>query len=172
MGYPPNVDAVLWFCREMLPRIQQQIHDVKFLVVGHHPSPEIRKLDERPNITVTGHVSEMRPYYERASVCIVPLRAGGGTRLKILEAMALGRPVVSTSLGCEGLNVQHGQELLIADSPPKFVKGIIQLLQSRTLRELLAHHARTIVEEVYDWDVLGQKLLHEYERILKEGTTL
>ncbi|MCP4404773.1 MAG: glycosyltransferase [bacterium] len=166
MGYPPNVDAVLWFCREMLPRIQQQIPDVKFLVVGHHPSPEIRKLDERPNITVTGHVSEMRPYYERASVCIVPLRAGGGTRLKILEAMALGRPVLSTTLGCEGLHVQYGKELLIADTPEAFAKHAVGILQNCTLRERLAQEGRLCVEQGYDWSIIGQKLLNVYTQLL------
>lgn len=167
MGYPPNVDAVLWFCREILPRIQRQIPEVKLLVVGHHPRPEILKLSEQPDIIVTGHVPDVRPYYEQASVCIAPLRAGGGTRLKILEAMALGRPVVSTSLGCEGLHVTHDKELLIADTSSAFAKQVIGLFQSRALREQLAHQARKVVEAQYDWRMIGHKLLKVYEDLEK-----
>jgi glycosyltransferase involved in cell wall biosynthesis len=161
------VDAALWFCREILPQIQRQFSDVKLLIVGHHPRPEILTLSKQPHIIVTGHVPDVRPYYEQASVCIAPLRAGGGTRLKILEAMALGRPVVSTLLGCEGLHVTHGKELLIADTPSEFAEQVMRLFQSQTLREQLAHQARTRVEVRYDWNIIGQKLLKVYDDIAR-----
>jgi glycosyltransferase involved in cell wall biosynthesis len=167
MGYPPNVDAVLWFCREMLPHIQVRLPDIKLLIVGHHPAPEIQKLGEHNNISVTGHVLDLTPYYQRAHVSIVPLRAGGGTRLKILEAMALGRPVVSTSLGCEGLKVKDGKNILLADHSMKFAEQLIKLLQNSTLQKTIAHHARQLVETQYDWRIIGTKLLNVYEQLLR-----
>jgi glycosyltransferase involved in cell wall biosynthesis len=104
----------------------------------------------------------MQPFYEQASVSIVPLRAGGGTRLKILEAMALGRPVVSTSIGCEGLDVQHNLHLMIANDAEQFADYVTSLLLDAGLRERLATEARRLVEQRYDWSAIGRQLLSNY----------
>lgn len=166
MGYAPNVDAMLWFCDQVLPRIQDAVPPVQLSIVGRAPAPAIRKLARRKNVSVTGQVADTTPYYRDASVVVVPLRAGGGTRLKILEAMAFGRPVVSTTLGCEGLAARDGEHLLIADSPAAFADAVIRLLNDRALRERLARDARRLVEERYDWVMIGGKLLALYDRLL------
>ncbi len=166
MGYAPNVDAMLWFCDRVLPRIQDVLPRVQLSIVGRAPAPAIRKLASRKNVSVTGQVADTTPHYRDASVVVVPLRAGGGTRLKILEAMAFGRPVVSTTLGCEGLAAQDGEHILIADSPAALADAVIRLLNDRARRERLAHNARRLAEERYDWSMIGGKLLALYDRLL------
>ncbi len=163
MGYEPNEDAVLWFCREILPLVRQTIPGVMLLIVGHAPSPKVQKLAKHPDIVVTGYVPDIAPYYQQAQISIVPLRAGGGTRLKILEAMMLGRPVVSTSLGCEGLHVVDRKHLHIADTAQDFAQCIIQLLSDQAECETLINNARQLVESHYDWKIIGQKLLKVYK---------
>jgi sugar transferase (PEP-CTERM/EpsH1 system associated) len=172
MNYPPNVDAVLYFCRSILPLIQRRIPDVRLLVIGRVPSPKIQKLAERKDVTVTGYVPDVRPCYQQARVAVAPLRGGGGTRLKILEAMALGRPVVSTSLGCEGLNVVDQEHLMIADDPAEFAERVVQLLGSRTLRSEIVRQARQLVETQYDWSVISHKLLALYRDLASPATTV
>jgi sugar transferase (PEP-CTERM/EpsH1 system associated) len=165
LGYPPNVDAVLSFCETTLPLIRQQVPDIKFIVVGHRPPPEVQRLAERGDVMITGSVSDLLPYYRQAKVCIVPLRAGGGTRLKILEAMSLGRPVLTTSIGCEGLKVRDKENLLIADTPAEFAERAVQLLRDAELRRHLTEKARLLVETNYDWAVISQQLLRVYEEV-------
>ncbi|MER3446056.1 MAG: hypothetical protein C4291_04115 [Candidatus Dadabacteria bacterium] len=165
MGYPPNVDAILYFCEKIMPIIQRRIPDVRLIVVGHEPTPEIRKLAERGNVIVTGYVENIVSYYQRSKVTIVPLRGGGGTRLKILESMALGRPVVSTTLGCEGLSVVDGENIMIADTPTEFAERVIQLLTDKGLRDRIVHNARRLVETHYDWAVISRKLMKVYDNI-------
>ena len=121
MGYQPCVDAVRYFCNDILPRIRRELPAIELWIVGDGAPAEVRALTAN-GVNVTGRVGDVVPYYAQCSVCIVPLRAGGGTRLKILEAMALGRPVVSTTIGCEGLEVRDGEHLLIADSPERFAE--------------------------------------------------
>ena len=116
-------------------------------------------------VYVTGMVEDVRPYYERSAVCIVPLRAGGGTRLKILEAMALGRPVVSTSIGCEGLDVENGKHLFIADTPVEFAEKTMQLLNECNTRDYIIRCGRELAEQRYDWDVLTYQLLKSYAEV-------
>ena len=117
---------------------------------------------------VTGQVDEVIPYYQRCPICVVPLRAGGGTRLKILEAMALGRPVVSTSIGCEGLNVIDGKHLLIADTPAQFAEKTIRLLQDRQLYHHLVLNGRELVESCYSWDQIANKLMTVYDEMTED----
>jgi polysaccharide biosynthesis protein PslH len=186
MGYLPNVDAVLHLHDLILPLIRREYPHINLFVVGRAPRPEIVRLATVPvmlngakhppappgetlrsaqsdsQIIVTGEVIDVRPYYQQAQVCVVPLRAGGGTRLKILEAMALGRPVVSSSLGCEGLTVTHGEHLLIADTPADFAAGVIRLLRDPELWHRLTQNARRLVETRYDWAMIGDKLLDVY----------
>lgn len=158
------VDAMLYFCREIFPLIRRVLPNLEMWIVGINPRPEVKTLAGN-GIHVTGRVDEVRPYYDRSTVCVVPLRAGGGTRLKILEAMALGRPVVSTSIGCEGLEVIDGVHLLIADSPEPFAEKILRLLQDKNLQESLTRHARVLAEERYDWEVIAAKLMRVYAEV-------
>jgi sugar transferase (PEP-CTERM/EpsH1 system associated) len=151
MDFRPNVDAVLWFAREVLPRVRAQIPDVHFCVVGQRPHRRLGVLGTDPVVTMTGFVDDTRPYIADAAVYVVPLRMGGGTRFKILEAMAMGKPVVSTRLGAEGFPVTHGQELLLADEPEPFADAVVSLLRSPERREALGRAGRAFVEARYDW---------------------
>ncbi len=169
IGYPPNRDAVLYFCQRILPLIQRRIPDVKLYVVGHAPTSEIQGLAVRKNVVVTGSVPDIVPYYQQARLTVVPLRGGGGTRLKILESMAFGRPVVSTSLGCEGLAVVDGEHVMIADSPSEFAERVIQLLEDRGLRAQICENAVQLVQTRYDWSIISQKLMDVYAALLDQA---
>ena len=166
MSYAPNVDAVLYFCRHILPEVQRRAPGARLIVVGNAPAPSIRRLTDRPDVLVTGGVPAVEPYYARSAVSVVPLRAGGGTRLKILESMALGRPVVSTRVGCEGLEVEDGQHLLVADEPTAFADHVVTLLQDHALRRALTSRARALVEGRYAWSILGERLMETYAELL------
>ncbi len=167
--YPPNVDAVLFFCDSILPRIRRDVPDAKLLVVGHHAPSRVQKLAAREDVIVTGQVPDVRPYYQRAKLSVIPLRAGGGTRIKILEAMAYGRPVISTSLGCEGLDVVSGEHLLVADTPAAFSERVVEALKDKGLRERLSRTARALVESRYDWSTMAQRLLRMYADLNAES---
>lgn len=168
IGYPPNADAVLYFCDSIMPLVQQQIPDVKLIVVGHEPALKICKLAERRNVVVTGYVKDVIPYYQQSQVTIVPLRGGGGTRIKILESMALGRPVVSTSLGCEGLDVIDKENIMIADTPSEFAERVVQLLKDNELRVRISRNARQLVEKHYDWSEISGKLMAVYSDLVAQ----
>lgn len=161
MSYSACSDAVLYFCREMLPVIRRTISDLEMWIVGTNPSPEVIRLGG-DGVHVTGRVDSIVPYYRQSSVCVVPLRIGGGSRLKILEAMALGRPVVSTSVGAEGLDVVDGEHILIADSPGEFARKTVRLLEDRALYGYIATNARQLVVARYDWDVIAGQLMQVY----------
>jgi sugar transferase (PEP-CTERM/EpsH1 system associated) len=164
MNYVANSDAAIYFCQEILPNIRQMIGEVEMWIVGSKPPPELRQLDGN-GVNVTGQVDDVMPYYSRSAVCVIPLRAGGGTRLKILEAMALGRPVVSTSIGCEGLDVVAGEHLLIADTAKEFAKKTVRLLTDRTLHRNITKNARQLVKTQYDWDAIAGQLMKVYREI-------
>jgi glycosyltransferase involved in cell wall biosynthesis len=164
MDYLPCADAVLTFCRDVLPRIRQVMAKVEMWIVGINPGPKVRAL-EGNGVHVTGLVEDVRPYYGRSTVCVVPLRAGGGTRLKILEAMAFGRPVVSTTIGCEGLGVVDGEHLLIADRAEDFAARTLRLLTDEKLRQSIANRARAMVESRYDWDIIAKRLMQVYAEV-------
>ena len=165
MAYPPCVDAVLHFFGESLPLIRRAIDPLDFWIVGADPHPSVLRL-EGDGVHVTGRVADVIPYYEQSAVCVVPLRAGGGTRLKILEAMALGRPVVSTSIGCEGLDVVDGQHLFIADTPGEFAEKTVRLLRDRELYRHIATNGRRLVETRYGWDSIGDRLMDVYQDVM------
>jgi sugar transferase (PEP-CTERM/EpsH1 system associated) len=162
LSYPPNTDAVVWFVREIWPLIRGEIQDAQLRVAGHSPPAELQGLSSAEGISVSGYVKELLSLYQDTHVVIVPLRAGGGTRLKILEAMALGRIVVSTSIGCEGLEVTSGVHLIIADTPDEFAAGVLLALTSPQLRRRIASNARKLVEGRYSWANIGRKLIEVY----------
>ena len=163
MDFRPNVDAVLWFGQKVWPLIQQDVPKARFNVVGRDPHPRLRSLRALPGITVTGYVEDIRPHIAEAGVYVVPLRVGGGTRLKVLEAMSMSKAIVSTSLGCEGIDVMPGLDLLIADEPRSFAKKAVSLMQDRERRVELGLAARRLAEARYDWQHITSLMEQVYE---------
>lgn len=157
MNYHPNIDAVLHYFAEMHSTILEAIPDLQVLIVGHNPPPEIESLGRLPGITVTGSVPDVRPYLSRSWMMAVPLRLGGGTRLKIIEAMAAKLPVVSTSVGAQGLDTVHGQHIFLADDPLAFAHHCIDLLQNPIQGQAVAEQAYAHIRKGYSWQQLGQR---------------
>lgn len=169
MSYVSNVDGVDFFYREIFPGIRRVRPDVKFLVVGRDPDRHLLEMARSdPALVVTGAVEDVRPYLAKSQVVVVPLRVGSGTRLKILEAMAMGKPVVSTSLGCEGLEVCDGQEILVADTPQKFAAQVLDLLRNPEQRRQVGEKGRKLVQEKYEWQSIVKGLDRLYMRLLSE----
>lgn len=164
MDFRPNVDAACWFADDVLPAIRAIVPDVTFAIVGRDPTPRIQELSRRQGILVTGYVDDDLPYFQDATVYVVPLRVGGGTRLKVLTAMAVEAAIVSTSLGCEGLGVTSEGELILADSAADFAAQTLRLLQDERLRDDLGGRARRFVEQRYGWDAIAPRLEQLYAR--------
>lgn len=155
MDWYPNRDAVEFFANHMLPEIRRAFPDVRFVIAGRNPAPELRqKFAAVPNLEFTGTVPDMRPYLARASVVVVPLRIGSGTRIKILEAAASGKAVVSTGIGAEGLDLKDRTEIVIADEPEGFAREVVALLRAPQRRALLGRAAREKVVERYSQKAL------------------
>lgn len=157
MDWLPNEDAMVHFCHDVLPLILEEEPEALLTIVGRAPTPRVLKL-AGPAVTVTGRVEDVRPYLETAAVFIVPLRIGGGTRLKIFEAMSMSKAVVSTSIGAEGLPVLDGRHLLLADSPTTFAKAVVHLLRDLPRRRTIEGAARQLVVDHYDWSVVARHL--------------
>ena len=169
MDWLPNEDGVLYFAREILPLILSKAPDVTLCVVGRNPSQSLQNLAARvPNIQLTGWVEDVRPYLARHAVCIVPLRIGGGTRLKIYEAMSMARAVVSTSIGAEGLPVKHGEHLLVADDAAGFAESTLRLLGDPAYRARLGREARQLVERNYGWTAVAAGFARELESVVQQ----
>ncbi len=164
MDYRPNLDAALWFVEAILPLVRTAWPEAQFVVVGQKPPERLQRLNGQNGIVVTGAVEDVRPYIARASVYLVPLRMGGGTRFKLLEAMALARPIVSTTVGAEGYNVTSGRELLLADSPADFAAAILDLLSNPAHAAGLGESGRAFVQAGYDWRVIIPRLEAVYDR--------
>ena len=164
MNYFPNADAAIYFCNEVFPRIRERHPKVCFYIVGNHPSEPVKRLEAQDGVVVTGYVPDVRPYFEKASVFVAPLRAGSGIQTKNLEAMAMEVPVVTTSVGAMGLEADIGKELLVADTPADFAEQVVHLLDNECLRKTLAQTARSRVENSYSWEAIGDRLKHVYAR--------
>jgi sugar transferase (PEP-CTERM/EpsH1 system associated) len=158
MDYRPNVDAALWFASEILPRVRAAQPAVEFHIVGQQPAPAVRRLDGRPGVVVTGAVPDTRPHIAGAAVYVAPLRMGGGTRFKLLEAFALARPVVSTPLGAEGFPVASERELLLAEDAPAFAAAVLRALSDPQLAARLGAAGRRFAREHYDWSAIMPRL--------------
>ncbi len=168
MDWLPNEDAILYFVDAILPLIKQQCPEVSLEVVGRSPSRKLQALAEtEESIRLTGWVEDIRPFVARGSLCIVPLRIGGGTRLKIFEAMAMSKAVVSTSVGAEGLPLRSGENIILADTPEDFADSVISLLRDSNQRKRLGTAARTLVQEKYSWS----KLAEGFARTLQDVIT-
>jgi polysaccharide biosynthesis protein PslH len=167
LDWGPNIDAVRWFRTEAWPRIRQQVVGARWIVVGKYPPVDILRFPEQDRaIQVTGYVEDVRPYLHRACVAVVPLRSGGGMRLKILEAMAAGKVVVSTPVGAEGIAITSGKELVIANANATFATEVIRLLQSPAERKRIGKLAEAWVKP-YGWPRLAEAQETEYRRLLE-----
>jgi glycosyltransferase involved in cell wall biosynthesis len=165
IDYQPNTDAVLHFCAEIWPLVRRSAPEATLAIVGKDPPLAVRAL-AGDGVTVTGTVPDVRPWMRSATAFVVPLRSGGGTRLKILEALASGRAVVSTSLGCEGLEVTAGHDILVADEPAAFAEAVLRCARDPELRARLGAAGRTLVERRYRWEAIGADLADFYQELL------
>lgn len=170
MDWLPNEDGIFYFSNEILPLIRRQVPDVTLWVVGRSPSRRLQDLASRvANIRLTGWVADVRPYLAQGAVYVVPLRIGGGTRLKIFEAMSMAKSVVSTSIGAEGLPVKSGEHLLLADDPASFAENVLRLLGNASYRARVGQSARQLVEENYSWDAVSKGFAEALERVARQG---
>lgn len=164
MNYFPNYDAALYFCNEILPLIKQELPEVSFYVVGNNPHKQLRQIACN-DIVVTGHVPDVRPYFADSAVFVCPLRSGSGMQTKNLEAMAMGVPIVTTSIGLEGLEATSGKEIFVADDPNDFANHVIQLIREPELRRKISENGRKLVETKYSWPKITKRLTQIYEQI-------
>jgi len=159
LRYPPNADGLIWFCREIFPQVRKTVPEAKLNIVGKEPPPEVVALSGLPGVKLWGYVPDLRPYLAGSSLVVVPLRYGTGVRNKVLEALAAGRAVVSTSLGCEGLEIAPGKHLEVVDESAGFAAAVVRLLRDPARRTVLAANGRKLVEKRYSWEAVGRKLL-------------
>jgi polysaccharide biosynthesis protein PslH len=167
MAWFPNRDGIVDFIASTLPLIRER-HDVRLQVIGKRDGlPDDAGTDAA--VEFTGFIDDLRPAVRDAAVYVVPLRAGSGTRLKILEAMAMGKAIVSTRIGAEGIALQDGVNALLADTPADFAAAVCRLLQDRALRQRLGRAARELVEREYGWNAVGARMLRVYDSVLQQG---
>lgn len=168
MGYVPNSDGILYFIESVLPIIRKQVPDIKLYVVGKNPPQSI--LDKASNnIIVTGFVDDVRPYVHRSEVYIVPLRMGGGTRLKVLEALSMKKPVVTTSIGCEGIDVVHDTHAVITDDARNFAESVIKLLKDKKEAKRLSDNGYELIHNHYEWNAIGGKMEEAFQTLVNPG---
>jgi sugar transferase (PEP-CTERM/EpsH1 system associated) len=158
MDFRPNVDAALWFANQVMPHLRTAGIDAHFWIVGRNPHPRLKTLLRRNDVSITGQVPDVRPYIVQADVYVVPLLAGGGTRFKILEALALAKAVTSTHLGADGIPVQHDQHLTLADAPDAFAQQVARLLQDTQLTIRLGQNGRDFIQQHFSWDAIVPRL--------------
>lgn len=170
LNYAPNVDGLEWFARDIWPRIAHRCPRARLVVVGRGAAPDaFASLRRDDRVEFAGEVPDVAPYYRRAAVAVCPLRAGSGTRLKILEAMSLGTPVVSTRLGAEGIDLRHGEHALLADEPDSFAEQTAAVLRDPSLWRRLRLAAREQAERRYDWRVVGQAMQQSLQQLCAGG---
>ncbi|HQX75928.1 MAG TPA: glycosyltransferase family 4 protein, partial [Thermoflexales bacterium] len=168
MDFRANIDAMLWFGQEVMPLVKKAVPTTRLYIVGQKPHTRLDMLRADPNITITGAVDDIRPHIAKAGVYIAPLRVGGGTRFKLLEAMALRKAIVTTSLGCEGFEIENGKQALIADSAPDFAQAVIRALRDAELRRSLGEAARAFVQATFDWSAIVPGLEQIYENVKRD----
>jgi glycosyltransferase involved in cell wall biosynthesis len=167
MDWHPNEDAVIYFADAILPRIRAELPDATLTVVGRNPTSRLREVAGRARIDLTGTVDDVRPSISEASVYVVPLRAGGGTRLKIFEALAMAKPVVSTTVGAEGLALEDGRHFVAADDPDTFADSVIGLLRNPARRQALGQSGRELVETYYSWPTIAREFEERCEEVVE-----
>ena len=172
MSFPPNVAAVQWFAGRVLPLIHATRPDVRFVVAGRDPAPSVLALAANSAITVTGAVADVRPYLAGAAVVLAPMVSGSGIKNKVLEALAMGRPVVATPLGAEGVAAETGRDLLIADGPEAFAEAVLRLLADRGSAAAMAGRGRALVERLYTWEACADRYASLYAELARtSGST-
>lgn len=167
MNYFPNVDAMKWFAGDVLPLIQRTIKDAELYIVGNSPSPEIEKLGEQKAITVTGFVDEVKPYVGPAAVFVCPIRAATGLNNKVIEAMAMGLPVVATPEACEGIGITDGEDIILASTPMDFAEAVIRLMEDTAEAKRIGKAGQALVKKTYTWQNAGNALRKVYKEITK-----
>jgi sugar transferase (PEP-CTERM/EpsH1 system associated) len=166
MDWFPNNDAAVYFCRDILPFIWKENPNIKFYIVGKDPSAELKECARgESRIILTGRVDDVRTYVERSKIFVVPLRIGGGTRLKILEAMSMQKAVISTRIGAEGIAYTENKNIILADEPRAFADKVIALMDDTQTRIAIGRAGRALVLEKYDWNIIGNTLRNIYERV-------
>lgn len=168
MDYHANIEGVTGFTRSVWPGLHAKKPELKFTIVGRDPTAAVRELSSIDGVEVTGSVADVRPYYHEAIAAVVPLNVGGGSRLKILEAMAAGVPVVSTTRGAEGLTARNGVNILLEDSNEKFLEAILGVADDQELRKRIIAGGHALVRERYDWSTIGARLFDHYQDLISE----
>jgi len=171
LTYSANFDAIAFFLHQVFPLIKARRPEIILRITGKTNGVPVDRLPLDESVVLTGYLDDVRPTVAQSWACVVPLRVGGGTRLKVLEAMALGTPVVSTSKGAEGLEAMHGKDILIADTPAEFADAVLRVLDDRALRARLATNGRKLVESRYGWEGIGEKLDQLLRKVAKERET-
>jgi len=166
LSYLPNETAVKWYAEEIFPLVRDAVPESTFKIVGKSPSKNIRKLAENDGITVTGFVDDPYEHVRDARVSVAPVQIGGGIQNKVLEAMGLGTPVVTTKFGATGINVTEGTDLLIRDEPQAFARAVVDILENRELAETLSKNARELIKQQYTWESAGDVLNEQINQIL------
>jgi glycosyltransferase involved in cell wall biosynthesis len=162
--YGPNVEAILYFHSQMYEALKTRFADLRLYVVGPRPIEAVSSLARDPSIIVTGFVEDVRPYIARASVVIAPFVSGTGIKSKVLEGMAMGKPVVTTSIGVRGINATPGEHLHVADSPAAFVDRVQELLEDETKRSRMGYQAREFVKKHHSWEQVAENIDHIFQR--------
>ncbi len=171
LSWYPNVSAIQFFAYKIWPLLKRKIPEAHLYLAGRHPVPAVLRVAERdPGIVLVPDPVDIRPWMARAAVFVCPITDGGGTRLKVLDAFASGKTVVTTTLGCEGIRATPGEHLLIADTPHDFAAHTLLALQDESLRKQLGTRARALAEERYNWQTIGGQLLRAYDCALGRGT--
>jgi glycosyltransferase involved in cell wall biosynthesis len=168
MDWHPNEDAVIYFGEEILPLIRQRAPHASFTIVGRNPTQRLREAASRLGMTVTGTVDDVRPFLDEASVYVVPLRAGSGTRMKIFEALGMAKPVVSTTVGAEGLALANGREFIAADEPQRFADAVVELFENESQRRALGEAGRALVAQRYSWAQVAREFEAQCQEISEE----
>jgi glycosyltransferase involved in cell wall biosynthesis len=164
--YPPNADGIRWFVEEVFPLIRSKVPGVMLTIIGKNPPNDFLKLseDKSNGILVTGFVPELDPYFAESALTVIPVRAGGGMRVRILEAFARATPVVTTTVGLEGIQAEPGKDVLVADSPHDFADAVCRVLDDKALQMQLSTNGRLLVESKYDWHVTLKALENVYRQ--------
>jgi len=171
--YPPNADGIRWFIQQVFPIVRKKLPQATLTIVGKNPPKDFLNLaaNKDSGIVAPGFVPELDPYFARSAVTVVPVRAGGGMRVRILEAFARAAPVVTTTVGLEGIDASPGEDVLVADSPEEFAASVIDLIEQKDLRQQLSKNGRRLVEKKYDWQVVLGRLDEIYSGLTRNGKT-
>lgn len=171
MDWKPNEDAVLWFYNKVFVKLLNKFPELVFYIVGKNPSNRIKNLKSK-NVIVTGKVEDVRPFCKKAGIAVIPLQVGGGMRIKILEFMAMGLPIITTSLGAEGIKYKENENILIKDSEELFFDAVRYLIDNKMERERIGKNGRVLVEEIYSWQIVSRDLFNYFQKVLKNSEAI